>query len=157
MALLDFMKDRKAGQQQAVANKSQEQKPQTAKEMYTQQDTQEKTNRRPARDDMPPDQQAKVETIKATLEKATQHADKSAQSPSPTPADDTGSREALRQNMTGQDKAVPALSPTSAQAGQPATEKNTPGPSNETPAKTQEKQSGPVPPTLPRPRPSWER
>jgi hypothetical protein len=102
---------------------------------------------------MPPDQQAKVETIKARFEKATQHADKSAQSPSPMPADDTGSREALRQNMTGQDKPVPALSPTSAQAGQPATEKNTPAPSNE----TQEKQSGSVPPTLPRPRPSWER
>jgi len=99
MALLDFIKNRKAGQQQTVANKSPEQKPQTAKEMYTRQAAQEKATQRPARGDMPPDQQAKVETIKARLEKATQHADKSAQSPSPTPANGTDSREAMRQKM----------------------------------------------------------
>ena len=37
MAFLDFMKNRNAAQQQSVANKPQEQKPETAKEMHTRQ------------------------------------------------------------------------------------------------------------------------
>jgi len=154
MALLDFMNKRKAAQQQSVANKSQEPKPETAKEMYTRQAGQEQTAR--PLDRMPPDQQAKVEGIKASLQKATQHIDKSAHSPSAAPADGNGSREAMRQNMTGQDKTAPALSPTSAQSGTTA-EKNTPGQLNETPAKTQEKAPGRAQQTVPRPKPSWER
>ncbi len=62
---------------------------------------------------MPPDQQAKVEAIKARLEKATQHINKDANTPSSAAPSD-GNREAVRQNQTAQDKTAPALSPTSA-------------------------------------------
>jgi hypothetical protein len=58
--------------------------------------------------------------------------------------------------MASQDKTTPALSPTSAQAGQPATEKNAPASSNES-AKTLDKTPARAPQTMPRPRPSWER
>ena len=140
MRLLNWIKNRG---QQPVAEKPQTRE--TAKEMYSRQAAQEKAT---PMDRMPPDQQAKVEAIKASLEKATQHIDKSAHAPSSAPADGTGGREAARQNMTGHDKAAPALSPTSAQAAKPPSEK-LPG---KAPDKPQER-----PQTVPRPRPSWER
>jgi hypothetical protein len=63
----------------------------------------------------------------------------------------------MRQNMTGQDKAAPALTPTSAQAGQPSTEKKVPSPSNNAPAKAPQKDGARSPQTVPRRPPSWER
>jgi hypothetical protein len=150
MDLLDYIKNRNASKQQSVAEKPQEQKPETAKEMYTREAAQEKANQNPI-DRMPLDQQAKVEAVKGTLERATQHIEKSANAPTSVPADNADNREAMRQNMTGQDKAAPALSPTSAQAGQPVTEK---APSKEPPTKTQDQGRAQ---SLPRPRPSWER
>jgi hypothetical protein len=157
MALLDFMKRDQAPAQQPVAKTQQEQTqetsaPQTARQMYAQKAAQEKT---PPLNQMPQDQQARLEAIKATLQKATQHIDKNAAAPSPAPADGTDSREAMRQKMTGQDKAAPALSPTSAEAGQRAAELNSP--SNVTPMKTPEKQVTRAPQTVPRRPPSWER
>ena len=144
MAFLDFIKYGNATQQTAA---NQSQKPETAKEMYTRQAAQEKPALKPL-DQLPADQRAQVDAIKARLEKATQHIDKGAQAPAP--ADAGGSREAVRQNMTGQDKTAPALSPTSAQAGQPATEKSPQ-------AKEPQEKAPARPQTLPRPRPSWER
>jgi hypothetical protein len=145
MALLDFIRNRNTSPQQAVANKPQEQKPETAKEMYARQAAQEKASQKTIAD-MPPAQRARMDAIKAELQKASQHIDGQAKA---QPKMDTGgSREALRQNMTGQDKTAPALSPTSAQAGKPETEKT---PAKETPKPT------PRPQTLPRPRPSGER
>jgi hypothetical protein len=155
MALLDFIKNRNAGKQGPATEKSHEQKPETAKEMYTRQ-AQGNVSQK-GLNDMPPEQRAKVEAVKSTLEKATQHIDRIAHIPPGGPTDNTGNRDALRQNMTGQDKAVPALSPTSAEAGQPATDKSASAPSNEPSAKTPEKSAGRMQQTLPRPRPSWER
>jgi len=138
--------------QQHVAEKPKAQKPQNAKQMYARQDGQEQANRTPL-DRMPPEQRAQVDAIKAKLEKATQHIDGNAQRPSPASSDSDGGREAARQNMAGQEKTAPALSPTSVQAGKTAQEKPT-SPSQETP-RTDKRQSRPQ--TVPRPKPSWER
>jgi hypothetical protein len=120
--------------------------------MYTRQAAQDRAAQQPM-DRMPPEQLAKVEAIKARLESATRHISP-AESQAPNPADNSGSREAMRQNMTGQEKAAPALSPTSAQAGVTA-QKSGPPP-EERAAKTPERPSVRQQ-TLPRPRPSWER
>jgi len=141
MAFLDWIKNRRP-QTQIAGTKP---KPETAKEMYTRQAAQEKTN---PLDRIPADERAKLDAIKGTLERATQHQGRDV----PTlaaPADAMGNREALRQNMAGQDKAAPALSPTTTQTGKRATEK---GPSRKTPESTAQR-----PQTVPRPRPSWER
>jgi len=153
MGFLGWIKSRNAAQQQPAANKPQEQKPETAKQMYSRVARQDKTAQKPL-DQMPPDQQAKVEAIKEKLEKATQHIDKNAQAPAPAPADATGSCGAMRQNMRGQDKTAPALSPTSERAGQPATGQTS---SSRQPEKSSEKQAGHAQKTVPRPSPSWER
>ena len=149
MAFLDWIRERNASQQPPVAQKAQEQKPATAKEMYARQDVQGKTTER-TMNRMPPDQLAKVEAIKQRLEAATQHI--GGNTPAPTPADNSGSREPMRQNMTAQDKTAPALSPTTAQAGQTA-EKGAP----ETSGKIPEKTPARSPQTVPRRPPSWER
>jgi len=146
VAFLDFIRNRNASKQQPVANKSQEQRPESAKQMYSRQAAQEKANQPPI-SGIPPNDQARVESIKATLEKATQHVDNSAVAPSATPADDMGSREAMQQNMAGQDKVAPQLSPTSMQKGKKGPEKQTANAQE----KTERSQS------LPRPQPSWER
>jgi hypothetical protein len=146
MALLDFMKNRNAAKQQTVADKAQEQKPENAKAMYARDAEHEKANLKPI-DRMPPAQQAKVDAIKERLEKATQHIGQSANTPSP--ADAGSSPQASRQNMTGQDRTAPALSPTNAHAGQPETDREkSPSPQHEKKAEHK---------TLPRPQPSWER
>ena len=139
MSFVDFIRNR-AANQQAAAKDAQQPKPDTAKQV------EEKAK---PLDRMPPEQQAKVEEIKARLQKATQHIDKSPAAPAPAPADGADSREAMRQKMTGQEKAAPALSPTSAQAGQPASETHSPSPTRQTVTK--------APPTVPRRPPSWER
>jgi hypothetical protein len=54
--------------------------------------------------------------------------------------------------MENQDKAAPALSPTSMQAGARDVEKEAPAPSTDSQAKTQER-----PQTIARSTPSWER
>jgi hypothetical protein len=154
MGLLGWIKSRNAANQPSVANKSQEPKPENARQLYAREAAQEKTEIR-SMDRMPPDQLAKVDKIKATLEKATQHTDRKTQAPSPAPADSSGGHEAVRQNMTGQDKTAQALSPTSAQSGKTAQE-NSPARSKEPPAKTQDKAQS-RPGTVPRPRASWER
>jgi hypothetical protein len=147
MALLDWMKERSAPRQDAA------QGPETAKEMYSRQAAEQPANK--ALEQMPPDQKAKVDAIKERLEKATQHIDKNAHSPSTAPTDSIGNREAMRQNMTGQDKTAHALSPTDYRTGR-AAEGNAPEQSSKSPAKAPENSTS-RPQTLPRPRPSWER
>jgi len=154
MAFLDFINKRNASPQQSVARKTQDPKPESAKEMYTRQAAQEKAGP-PAMERISAGDQAKVEAIKQKLESASRHISP-AQSQAPIPADNSGSREAMRQNMTGQEKAAPALSPTSAQAGK-VTEKGGPAPSQERAAKGPEKASERPQQTLPRRPPSWER
>lgn len=154
MSLLDFIKNRNASQQQSAEGKTPEQKPETAKAMYSREAAREKASQKPV-ESMSPEHQARAKAVGATLQKATQHIDRIAHVPPAGPADDAGNRGAVRQNQTGQDKTAPALSPTSAEVGRTA-EGNAPAPSPEPPAKTQEKPAGREQ-TLPRPRPSWER
>jgi hypothetical protein len=146
MALLDFVKNRQANQQQDVAGKSQQQKPETAKQMYAREAAQEKTNAKPM-DQMRPEQQAKVEQIKATLEKSTQHMNRDAAAPASAPANDGGNT-AHMQKQNNQEKTQAALSPTDNTAGKTAIRGQD---------KTPEKAAPEKPQTLPRPRPSWER
>jgi hypothetical protein len=150
------MNRRNASQQQPVAGNAQIQKPETAKEMYSRESAQEKANAK-ALGQMPPDQRAKVDRIKAALEKATQHIDRSATVPSPAPADNAGSPAAVRQNMTGQDKTAPALSPTNTETGKTVTDKRAVAPSNTPAAKTHDRPPSRPSQTIPRRPPSWER
>jgi translation initiation factor IF-2 len=122
--------------------------------MYTRQAAQERTAQQ-SMDRMPAGQQARVEAIKQRLESATRHISPE-QSQAPIPADNSGSREAMRQNMTAQEKAAPALSPTSAQVGKTA-EKSGQAPSEERAAKGPARPSQRPQQTLPRRPPSWER
>jgi hypothetical protein len=154
MGLLAWIRNRSAGPQQSVASKSQEPRPENAKQMYAREAAPEKAKLTPI-NRMPPDQQAKVDKIKATLEKATRHIEGNVQSTPAAVPDVNGGREAVRQNMTAQDKVAPALSPTSAQHGKTAQEKP-PIPSQEPPTKSPDNPRHGQP-TLPRPRPSWER
>jgi hypothetical protein len=145
VALLDFIKNRNAARQQSVAQ-TQQQKPETAKEMYSRQDAQKTTSN--AVDRMPPEQLAKVDEIKARMEKATQHVGQNAAAPQQSSGEEPGNRQAMRQNMVSQDKTAPSMSPTSAQAGKPESEK--------APARTPQKSSQ-RPHTVARRPPSWER
>ena len=154
MAFLDFIKNRQT-EQRSAGQPSQQQKPETAKEMYAQQAAQEKTAPK-ALDQMAPEQWAKVEDIKAKMKQATQYLRQNEQPASPDRADGATGPQPMAQKMTSQDKAAPALSPTSAQAGTRATEQEAPGPSGESQAKAQEKSQG-RPQTIARRPPSWER
>src|SRR5580658_8752515 len=104
MALLDFIRNRNAARQQAVANRPQEQKPETAKEMHTRQAAQEKAAERP----ITPEIKAQADRAMATINKASQHLQ--AQPAPATP--DGGSPVAHLQKQNHQEKAQPALSPT---------------------------------------------
>jgi hypothetical protein len=149
MGFTDWIKNRNASQQASVAENSQQQKPETAKEMYSREAAQEKANAKP----ITPEIKAQADRVTATMDKATQHMSQNSGAPSAAPSDGASSPQPMRQNMTGQDKTAPALSPTSAQRGQ--TEKDSPGKSN-APAETQTKAADRAQ-TLPRPKPSWER
>ena len=140
MALLDFIKNRQIPQQSSAP----EAKPETAKEMYARESVQQKASEKsPA--SLPPDQQAKVREVQATVHQATQSPD---QSPSPaSPSEGATNPQPMAQMATNQDKAAPALSPTTAQAGTRSHEHENASPS---PARTPER-------TVPRPPPSWER
>lgn len=153
-AMLDWIKNRNASQQQSTAEKSQDAKPETAKQMYTREATRETANQKPLTQ-MPPEQQAKVDAIKETLAKATQHMDKNTPTSAPAPGGGSESPEAARQKMSQQDKAAPALSPTDASAGNTVSEKTQSAPQQS--PKAPQNTPGQTSPTLPRPRPSWER
>ena len=153
MALLDFIKNRQA--QQQSKEQAAQPKPETARNMYARQGEQERASSRPM-DQMPPQQQAKVEEVKAQLQKATQHLDQQAPANAPAPADATASPQPMRQNMMAQDKAAPAQSPTSAQLGQTANDKCPSAPSREGQSRTQESSQQRAK-TMARTTPSWER
>jgi hypothetical protein len=155
MAFLDFIKNRNASQQQSVANKSQEQKPETAKEMYSRQAAQERADRKPV-EQIPQADKAAAKSVGERIDKATQHLREQRPAQS-SPGDSASSPEPMRQNMMNQDKAAPALTPTSAQAGTPAVDKAAPEASKGAPAKTQEKPAQRAPQSVPRRPPSWER
>ncbi len=157
MAFLDFLK-RQSSEQQPVAETSQQQKPETAKEMYTREAANEKAARKPV-EHMPEDAKAQARETGALLDKATQHLN-SDRSPAQAPQGSSESPEASRQNMTHQDKAAHDLSPTSAQKGTPSHEQKSPSVSERTPeAPKPDKTPSPMPeaPAPSRSRGGWER
>lgn len=154
MPMLDFIKNRHA-RQQSAEQPSQQSKPETAREMYAQQASQEKATAR-TMDQMPTEQKGRVDQIKADLQKASQNPGQDAPPNTPAPADSTASPQPMAQKMMNQDKAAPALSPTSAQAGTRATEQQQSAPSENSQSKAQ-KGSPDRSQTVARRPPSWER
>jgi hypothetical protein len=140
MALLDFIKNRRTPQQSSTP----ETKPESAKEMYARESVQQKASEKsPA--SLSPDQQEKVREVQATMQQATHSPDQTPSSSSPS--EGATNPQPMAQMATNQDKAAPALSPTTAQAGTRSHEHENASPS---PARTPER-------TIPRPQPSWER
>jgi hypothetical protein len=154
MAFLDFIKNRQA-QPESAAQPSQQQKPETARQMYTQQAGQERAAQKSVQH-IPEADKSEARDWGARLDKATQHIQHNGGAPAPAPADSTGSPEPMRQNMVAQNKSAPALSPTSAQLGQTANEKSAAQPSAEN-SKAPEKSAGQERQTMARRPPSWER
>jgi hypothetical protein len=157
MGFFDWIKNRQAGQQQSVANTAQAEKPETAKQMYTRQAAEEKANAKPLEPQISQAHHAEAKDAGRLFDKATQQLQQSPSSQPSAPSDGAGSPEPMRQKMMNQDQSSPALSPTSAQKGTPATEKSAATPSNEPPAKQPEKSAPQRPQTVPRRPPSWER
>jgi hypothetical protein len=142
MAFLDFVRNRQESQQQSVAQTSREQKPETAKEMYTRQDAQEKTA---ASKPITPEIKAQADRAMATMNKASEHV----QSPAKRTAPETGSApQAQLQNQSRQDETQEALSPTDGASGKTALQDK---------EKAPEKAPQRAPQTMPRRPPSWER
>jgi hypothetical protein len=150
MAFLDFVKSR---QQSQSAEQSQQSKPETAKEMYSREASQEKAGSK-SMQQMPPEQQAKVAEISGKLQQATQHMGQT-EAPSAGTQDGAASPQPMAQKMASQDKAAPSLSPTSMQAGTRSTEQEAPA-SSEATSKAETK-SAQQQKTMARPSPSWER
>ncbi len=141
MAFLDFINNRQESQQQSVAQTSQEQKPETAKEMYARQDAQAKASAK----QITPEIKAQADRATATMNKATEHV----QSPAKRTAPETGSApQAQLQNQSRQDKAQEALSPTDGASGKTALQDKEKAP-EKAPQRAQQ--------TMPRRPPSWER
>ena len=131
---------------EAPADKPQPQPQENAKQMYAREAGREKANQKSI-NELPADQRSQVEEIKEKLDASTKHIAGNYQSlPQATQASGD-SPEAAQQKMSGQNKAAPAQSPTSAQAGK--TEKETP---SRQPEKAPER-----PQSVPRHKPSWER
>lgn len=125
MPILDFIKNRQ--KQQAETQPSQQQKPETAKEMYAQQSVQEGAARKSVRDISEADQ-AHAKDLGARVDKLTEPVRQNSAPQTSAPADTASSPEPMRQNMVSQDKQAPDLSPTSAQKGQTAKDRNVSSP-----------------------------
>jgi hypothetical protein len=148
MSLLDFIKNRQT-QQPAAEQQSQQQQPETAKQMYGREAVEEKAAAKPI-SQISNEQMARVDKVGADLQKSFQTP--GAESAPSSPTDGTDSAQPMRQPMMNQDNAAPALSPTSAQAGMTATEQESTSPSQDSQAKSQSR-----PQTIARTTPSWER
>lgn len=149
MSFLDFIKNRQT-QQPAAEQQSRQQQPETAKQMYGREAAEEKAAAKPI-SQISDEQKARVDKVGADLQKAFQTPGTEKSAPS-SPTDSTDSAQPMRQTMMNQDKAAPSLSPTSAQAGTPATEQESTSPSQDSQAKSQSR-----PQTIARTTPSWER
>jgi hypothetical protein len=156
VAFLDFISNRQESQRQSGRD-IQQQKPETAKEMYAREAAGEKGKYTPA-ERMPESEQVKVKEISSRMQNLGQgvQRDHVSQTPAPGAAENSSSPQAMRQKMANQDKASPALSPTSEQSGKTAAENNSPSHENsgkaQRPNTSQSQQR-----TLPRRAPSWER
>ena len=97
-----------------------------------------------------PDQQSRLAEAQALYNKGTQEVQQTTPAPTSAPDDGTTNPQPMRQAMSGQDKAAPDLSPTSAQRGVRGVEVERPSAPAQTPAQSQRQ-------TIARPAPSWER
>ena len=141
MAFLDFIKTRK---QQAPGETPQPPNPQTAREMYTQRDAQEKASAKP----ISPEVKAQADRVMQTLDKGSFHL---RAEPAPAPSSGTGGNsEPMRQKALSQEHVAFLLSPTTTQVGRVA----------ETPSEAPSKDSAerPARPQSPsKSRGGWER
>jgi hypothetical protein len=147
MALLDFIKNR-GGQRAVGEQQSQQQTPETAKQMHTREALEEKATAKPV-SQIPEDQRAKAAEVGEKIQAAIK-----VQGPDNVPDPPSGgasSAQPMRQQMMSQDKAAPAMSPTSAQAGVTETEQKSNAPSQAQESSPSRQQ------TIARPAPSWER
>lgn len=147
MALLDFIRNRS---QQSVEQP--QQKTETYQQAMRREAEQEKA--KPANLGITPEQEGILKEAQAKWNSVVPPPETS-QAPSPTPADATSNPQPMAQKMEQQDKAAPALSPTTMQTGARESEQHS-APSIESPAKT----PGTSPErsqTHSRPSPSWER
>jgi hypothetical protein len=110
MAFLDFIKNRQA--EQKSAQQTPKQQPQTAREMYAAKDAQEKTNQKP----LTPEIKAQADRVLGRAEQASSFLQSSS---APSSGGETRG-EPMRQKQMNQDKAAPALSPTTEQVGKVA-------------------------------------
>jgi hypothetical protein len=142
MALLDFIKNRNASPQQSVAETTQQQKPETAKEMYSRQAVEDKANRVAPT----PDQEARAQKIGEEMRSAMQPQERSSPAPSNAPGEG-GTNAAQLQNQNHQGKAQESLSPTDDARGKTAAHERQPAP----------EKAAERPQTIARRPPSWER
>ncbi|HTV53583.1 MAG TPA: hypothetical protein VMI06_01570 [Terriglobia bacterium] len=123
MAFLDFIRNR----QQVSQEQTTEPKPETAREMYAREATQEQASQRSVNELNQADK-AEAKELGSRVDKAVEQIRSNDRPAAPSQSDSTANPEPMRQNMVNQDKEAPELSPTSAQRG-----------------------------TIARPTPSWER
>lgn len=154
MGLLDFIKNRNASKQPTVAPKPQERAPGNAREYFAREDARERAALKPI-ESLPAGEKAKLDDIKARFEKNTRHFSTIAR-PENLP-DVAGTQEAMRQKMTRQETIAPAQTPTSAERGQPDTERVPQAPDEKPVVAPTRTPPPPRPQTLPRPHPSWQR
>lgn len=155
MAFPDLMrKQLERWQHKGAQEKGGHEKPETAKEMYTRKDAEQKANARPVEGQISESHKAQALEVGKRIDAATKHMGQGRATQPAAPSDGAGSQQPMRQNAMNQDKSAPALSPTSAQKGTPATEKGTP---SQEPAKQPEKAAPQRPQTMARPQPSWQR
>jgi hypothetical protein len=147
MAFLDFIKNRQSQQQPSESAA----KPETAKEMYTREAGQEKPAFKP--NELSQSDKASLTKAQELYQQGTSQGKDSPQVPAPAPEGATSAQPMAQMSMN-QDKAAPALSPTSAQTGTRTNEQESPSAPNEsqTQSKAQEQAK-----TMARRPPSWER
>lgn len=142
MALLDFIKNRDV-QRPVSEQQSQQQAPETAKQMHTREAAEERANRVAPT----PDQEARAKKIGEEMLKGTQSAQERPATVTEAPADQ-GTNSAHLQNQNHQNKTQEALSPTDGARGKTAVQEKVSAPER-APEQTQK--------TMARTTPSWER
>ena len=147
MAFLDFIKNRQSQQQPSESAA----KPETAKEMYTREAGQEKPAFKP--NELSQSDKASLTTAKDLYQRGTAPGDDSPRMAAPEPEGAT-SQQPMAQMSMNQEKAAPALSPTSAQTGTRSNKQEAPAsPDNaQSQSRSQEQAK-----TMARRPPSWER
>jgi len=147
MAFLDFIKNRQSQQQPSESAA----KPETAKEMYTREAGQEKPAFKP--NELSQSDKASLTKAQELYQQGTSQGKDSPQVPAPAPEGAT-SQQPMAQMSMNQEKAAPALSPTSAQTGTRTNEQEAPAsPDNaQSQSRSQEQAK-----TMARRPPSWER